>query len=69
MRVDLGDGVGVDAKGDGQLTDGGQLVAGLQPVRRDRDADTALELRVQRHRVAHIDGAGPVPVGHRVVLY
>jgi hypothetical protein len=60
MRVDLCDGVGIEAQRDGQLTDGRELVAGLEAARGDGDADAAFELRVERRRIARVDGAGPV---------
>lgn len=62
MAVDLGYGVGVDAKRDGELPDGRQLIAGLEAARGDGDADAAFDLRMQRHRVSPVYGAGPLPV-------
>ena len=55
LGVDARDGVGVDAQVDGELADGRQLVAGLQPAGGDRRAQPALELRVNRRRVARVD--------------
>ena len=48
LRVDPGDGVGVDLEVDGQLADGRQLVAGPQAAGGDRRAQPAFELRVDR---------------------
>src|SRR6185503_3185504 len=55
-RVDAGDSVCVDAEFDGQLTDGGELVAGLQPSGGDGRAHAAFELRVDWCRIARVDG-------------
>ena len=56
VGVDAGDGIGVDSQVDGQLADGGKLIAGLQTAGRNGGAEPAFELRVNRCAVARIDG-------------
>ena len=56
LRVDPRHGVGVDAQVDRELADGRQLIAGLQPAGGDRRPQPAFELRVDRRRVAWVDG-------------
>src|SRR5262249_58652700 len=56
LRVDPSDRVGVDLELDGQLPDGGQLVAPTQTARGDRRAPPALELGVDGSLVARVDG-------------
>ena len=55
LAVDTRHGVGVDAQLDGQLPHRRQLIAWSQPVRGDRRAQPALELRVDWRRIARID--------------
>ncbi len=62
LGVDARDGVGVDLQVDGELADGRQLVARLQPAGGDRRAQPALELRVDRRRVAGVDGDDARPL-------
>src|SRR6266550_8435781 len=52
VGIDLRHRVRVDAKGDRELADGGQLVTVAETARGDGDADAPLELRVERRRVA-----------------
>ena len=56
LRVDAGDGVGVDLQLDGELADGRQLVARAQAAGGNRRAQPPFELRVDRRRVPGIDG-------------
>ena len=51
-RIDPRDRVGVDAQIDGELPDGRELIARLQPPGRDRRPERALELRVDRRRAS-----------------
>jgi hypothetical protein len=55
LGVDTGDGVGVDAEVDGELTDGGQLIAGLESAGRNRRAQAAIELRINRRAIVRVD--------------
>src|SRR5262245_66187446 len=48
-------GVGVDAQLDRELTDGWQLIAGVQPPGGDGGAETVFDLRVDGGRVAGVD--------------
>src|SRR5204862_4752759 len=48
-------GVRVDAQLDRQLTDGWQLIAGVQPAGGNGGAQTVLDLRVNRRRVAGVN--------------
>jgi hypothetical protein len=50
------DRVGVHFQFDGELADGRQLVARLQPAGRDGRPQPAFELRVDRRLVADVDG-------------
>src|SRR5260221_9781429 len=43
LGVDAGDGIGVDAEVDGELADGGELIAGLEAAGGDRGAEGAIE--------------------------
>src|SRR4051812_30716516 len=56
LRVDAGDGVGVDAEVDGELAHGRQLSAGRQAAGGNRRAQAAVELRVNRRAVPRVDG-------------
>ena len=56
LGIDPGHGVGVDAQIDRELTHGRQLIARPQPAGGDRRAQPAFELRVNRRRVARVDG-------------
>jgi hypothetical protein len=56
LGVDAGDGVGVDAEVDGELADGGQLVAGLEAAGGNGGAKRAIELRVDRSAIPRVDG-------------
>src|SRR5438045_9738577 len=47
-EVDAGHRVGVDAQIDGQLADGGELIAGAELSGGEAHPDGALELRVER---------------------
>jgi len=49
------DGIRVDLQLDGELPDGGQLIAGAKSAGGDRRSQRALELRVDRRRVTRID--------------
>src|SRR5262249_20262373 len=55
VGVDARDGIGIDAELDGELADRGKLIPDLQPPRRDRGAEGALDLRVDRSGVALVD--------------
>src|SRR5947207_3440937 len=57
-EINLRHGVGVDAKVNGKLTHGRQLVARPHPSRGDGDANAPLELRVDGRPVVSIDGDG-----------
>ena len=48
LGVDARDGVGVDAEVDGELADGGELIADLEAAGGDGGAQAAIELRVNR---------------------
>ena len=56
LGVDPGNGVGVDLQIHRQLANGRQLVARAQAAGGDRRAQATFELRVDRRRVALIDG-------------
>ena len=56
LGVDAGDGVGVDAEVDGELADGGELIADLEAAGGDRGAEAAIELGVDRGAVPRVDG-------------
>ena len=47
--------IGIDRRLDRELPDSRQLIAGPQPAGGDRRAQTTLELRVDRRRVARVD--------------
>src|SRR6187399_3444871 len=69
VGVDLGHGVGVDPQRHRELPDRWQLIARAQAARGDGGPDAALELRVQRRRVARVHAGGPVEIRHRPLLY
>ena len=54
-EVDLRHRVRIDARLDRELAHRRQLIAGLEPARGDRNADGAVELRVNGRRIAGID--------------
>ena len=56
LGVHAGDGVGVDAELDGELTDGRELLTGLHAPGGNGGAQPALELRVNRCAVTRVDG-------------
>src|SRR5580704_17581224 len=56
LGVDTCDGVGVDAQVDGELADGGKLVADLEAAGGDGGAQAAIELRVNRRAILGVDG-------------
>ncbi len=56
LGVDAGHRIGVDPQLDGELPHGRKLVARPQPARRNRRAQAAFELRVDRRGVASVDG-------------
>ena len=56
LGIDPRDGVGVDLKIDGELPDRWQLVSRAKPSRRDRGAQPAFELGVNRCPVARVNG-------------
>jgi hypothetical protein len=64
MRVDPRHGVGVDAKGDSELSNGRELVAWPKTTGPDGHANAAFQLRVERGGVLGVDGACPVPISH-----
>ena len=55
VRVDPGDGVGIDAEIDGELTNGGKLVAFVQPAGGDCRPQTTVELGVNRRRIPRVN--------------
>ena len=55
IGVDARDGIGVDAQLDRELTNGWQLIAGVQPASSDGGAQTVLDLRVDGRRVPRVD--------------
>ena len=56
LAVDARHGVGVDPQLDRELAHRRQLIAGAQSARGDGRAQPALELRVDRRRIARVDG-------------
>lgn len=56
LRVDLRDGIGIEAEVDGELSDRRESVARAQPPGGNLRADAALQLRINRGGIVRVDG-------------